>query len=45
MKNVPIDVHVLSLIHLGGNDIEKGARYILWRFNQANRMKLTIYPQ
>ncbi|CAO3687377.1 unnamed protein product [Umbelopsis vinacea] len=31
--------------YTGGNDIEKGARYILWRFNQANRMKLTIYPQ
>ncbi|KAH8554920.1 G-protein alpha subunit [Umbelopsis sp. PMI_123] len=30
--------------YTGGNDVTKGARYILWRFNQANRMKLTIYP-
>ncbi|ODQ81081.1 hypothetical protein BABINDRAFT_160492 [Babjeviella inositovora NRRL Y-12698] len=28
----------------GGNDINKAAKYILWRFNQANRSGLNIYP-
>ncbi|KAI8877113.1 guanine nucleotide binding protein, alpha subunit [Backusella circina FSU 941] len=28
----------------GGSDPEKAAKYILWRFNQMNRAKLTIYP-
>lgn len=29
----------------GGNDAQKGTKYLLWRFNQTNRMKLQIYPQ
>jgi len=28
----------------GGNDINKAAKYILWRFTQTNRAKLSIYP-
>ncbi|ORY94630.1 heterotrimeric G-protein alpha subunit, GPA3-like protein [Syncephalastrum racemosum] len=28
----------------GGTDVSKGAKYILWRFNQTNRMKLRIFP-
>lgn len=28
----------------GGNDINKGAKYILWRFTQKNRAGLNIYP-
>lgn len=28
----------------GGNDINKGAKYILWRFTQKNRAQLNIYP-
>ncbi|KAI9025063.1 heterotrimeric G protein alpha subunit A [Phycomyces nitens] len=28
----------------GGNDPKKAAKYILWRFLQTNRARLTIYP-
>lgn len=30
--------------YTGGSDINKAAKYILWRFNQANRTGLNIYP-
>lgn len=30
--------------YTGGGDINKAAKYILWRFNQANRTGLNIYP-
>jgi guanine nucleotide-binding protein G(i) subunit alpha len=30
--------------YTGGNDINKAAKYILWRFTQTNRAKLSIYP-
>lgn len=29
----------------GGTDLNKSVKYILWRFNQTNRAKLSIYPQ
>ncbi|CAO3685828.1 unnamed protein product [Umbelopsis ramanniana] len=28
----------------GGSDVNKAAKYILWRFSQVNRAKLNIYP-
>ena len=28
----------------GGADINKAAKYILWRFTQTNRARLSIYP-
>ncbi|CAO3644980.1 unnamed protein product [Cunninghamella blakesleeana] len=28
----------------GGQDANKAAKYVLWRFNQTNRAKLNIYP-
>lgn len=28
----------------GGADVNKGAKYILWRFTQLNRARLSIYP-
>ena len=31
--------------YTGGTDINKAAKYILWRFMQANRARLTVYPQ
>ena len=31
--------------YAGGNDVNKAAKYILWRFTQLNRAKLSIYPQ
>ncbi|KAM3589578.1 Guanine nucleotide-binding protein alpha-2 subunit [Umbelopsis sp. WA50703] len=31
--------------YAGGADVNKAAKYILWRFSQVNRAKLNIYPQ
>jgi guanine nucleotide-binding protein subunit alpha len=28
----------------GGDDVNKAAKYILWRFNQVNRARHSIYP-
>ncbi|KAK7748810.1 Guanine nucleotide-binding protein alpha-2 subunit [Cytospora paraplurivora] len=28
----------------GGNDVQKAAKYLLWRFNQVNRAYLNLYP-
>ncbi|KAF8267928.1 G-protein alpha subunit [Lactarius quietus] len=30
--------------YTGGADVNKGAKYILWRFMQANRARLNVYP-
>ncbi|KAA1478282.1 G-protein alpha subunit [Dentipellis sp. KUC8613] len=30
--------------YTGGKDVNKGAKYILWRFMQANRARLSVYP-
>ncbi|KAL2202417.1 guanine nucleotide-binding protein alpha-3 subunit [Sarocladium strictum] len=30
--------------YAGGNDVNKAAKYILWRFNQVNRAHLSLYP-
>ena len=48
----PLDFFFLQ-VHLerffpeytGGTDVNKGAKYILWRFMQANRARLNVYPQ
>ena len=29
----------------GGNDVNRAAKYLLWRFNQVNRQHLNLYPQ
>ena len=29
----------------GGTDVNKGAKYILWRFMRLNRARLDVYPQ
>ncbi len=31
--------------YTGENDVNKAAKYILWRFMQVNRARLTVYPQ
>ncbi len=31
--------------YTGGTDVNKAAKYILWRFMQANRARLSVYPQ
>lgn len=28
----------------GGNDVNRAAKYLLWRFNQVNRAHLNLYP-
>jgi len=28
----------------GGNDVNRAAKYLLWRFNQVNRAGLNLYP-
>lgn len=28
----------------GGDDLNRGAKYILWRFHQLNRARLALYP-
>ncbi|KAL1871607.1 hypothetical protein VTK73DRAFT_1956 [Phialemonium thermophilum] len=30
--------------YTGGNDVNKAAKYLLWRFNQVNRAHLNLYP-
>ncbi|KAF7416209.1 Guanine nucleotide-binding protein alpha-2 subunit [Pleurotus ostreatus] len=30
--------------YAGGHDINKAAKYILWKFMQANRARLSVYP-
>ncbi|KAJ7351429.1 G-protein alpha subunit [Mycena albidolilacea] len=30
--------------YTGGNDLQKAAKYILWKFMQKNRAKLPVYP-
>lgn len=40
---VPLERHFPE--YTGGNDINKAAKYILWRFMQANRARLSVYPQ
>jgi len=29
----------------GGEDVNRAAKYLLWRFNQVNRAHLNLYPQ
>lgn len=31
--------------YTAGPDVNKAAKYILWRFMQANRARLSVYPQ
>jgi len=31
--------------YTGGNDVNRAAKYLLWRFNQVNRARLNLYPQ
>ena len=29
----------------GGDDVNRAAKYLLWRFNQVNRAQLKLFPQ
>ena len=43
LPRVPLTNHFPE--YTGGTDINKAAKYILWKFVQSNRVKLSIYPQ
>ncbi|KAI9454673.1 heterotrimeric G protein-like protein alpha subunit A [Lactarius psammicola] len=40
--DIPLDHYFPE--YTGGADVNKGAKYILWRFMQANRARLNVYP-
>ncbi|KAK7445062.1 Guanine nucleotide-binding protein alpha-2 subunit [Stygiomarasmius scandens] len=42
LLQVPLDQYFPE--YTGGNDINKAAKYILWKFMQANRARLSVYP-
>ena len=43
LPKVPLDRYFPE--YTGGNDINKAAKFILWKFMQANRARLSVYPQ
>ncbi|KAK7033966.1 Guanine nucleotide-binding protein alpha-2 subunit [Paramarasmius palmivorus] len=42
LSKVPLEKYFPE--YTGGNDINKAAKYILWKFMQANRARLSVYP-
>ncbi|CAO3666739.1 unnamed protein product [Umbelopsis vinacea] len=42
IARVPLEKYFTD--YAGGPDVNKAAKYILWRFSQVNRAKLNIYP-
>ncbi|RUP22124.1 G-protein alpha subunit-domain-containing protein [Jimgerdemannia flammicorona] len=42
LPKIPLDRYFPD--YGGGPDVNKAAKYILWRFNQTNRAKLNVYP-
>jgi len=42
LPKVPLEKYFPE--YTGGDDINKAAKYILWRFMQANRARLSVYP-
>lgn len=43
LPKAPLDKYFPD--YAGGQDVNKAAKYILWRFLQVNRARLSIYPQ
>ena len=43
LRQIPLDKYYPEFT--GGADVNKAAKYILWRFMQANRARLYVYPQ
>ena len=43
LPKVPLEKYFPE--YTGGADVNKAAKYILWRFTQLNRARLAIYPQ
>ncbi|TFK34414.1 heterotrimeric G-protein alpha subunit, GPA3-like protein [Crucibulum laeve] len=42
LPKVPLERHFPE--YTGGTDINKAAKYILWKFMQSNRARLSVYP-
>lgn len=42
LPKIPLQRHFPE--YIGGADINNAARFILWRFMQANRARLSVYP-
>ncbi|KAF5321516.1 hypothetical protein D9619_002287 [Psilocybe cf. subviscida] len=42
LNKVPLERYFPE--YIGGNDINKAAKFILWKFMQANRARLSVYP-
>lgn len=42
-EQVPLELYFPE--YTGGSDLNKAAKYILWKFLQANRAQLRVYPQ
>ncbi|KAJ7083894.1 guanine nucleotide binding protein, alpha subunit [Mycena epipterygia] len=42
LREIPLDRYFPE--YIGGNDVNNAARFILWRFMQANRARLSVYP-
>ncbi|KAH9067979.1 G-protein alpha subunit [Lactarius deliciosus] len=42
LPKVPLDKYFPE--YTGGADVNKGTKYILWRFMQVNRARLSVYP-
>ncbi|KAF9260803.1 heterotrimeric G-protein alpha subunit, GPA3-like protein [Marasmius fiardii PR-910] len=42
LPKVPLERYFSE--YTGGNDTNKAAKYILWKFMQANRARLSVYP-
>ncbi|KAG1721024.1 heterotrimeric G protein alpha subunit [Suillus lakei] len=42
LPKVPIEKYFPE--YIGGADINKAAKYIVWKFMQANRARLSVYP-
>ena len=43
MSRSPLGNHFPD--YTGGNDVNRAAKYLLWRFNQLNRAHINLYPQ
>ena len=43
ISQVPLERYFQE--YTGGPNVNKATKYILWRFMQANRAKLSVYPQ
>ena len=42
-EQVPLGLYFPE--YVGGSNINKAAKFILWKFMQANRARLCVYPQ